>query len=205
MAISIRLADASLPWFDRKRLLGIVLAAVAALLVLFLTRPTPMIPVLVASTDIEPGQPLGSQDVSVRYVESASGLVDGSSLGDLAEWSVRVPILAGEPLLPSLLQAPELIAAPNVVALSLDPGHAVLGRLVAGDRVDVYQTVGGTFDSDVTTDLIASGVYIVEARFDGDGMSSEKVDLLLAVDDELAARIVSADRRGEIDLVRIAP
>ncbi len=205
MAVSVRFADASLPWFDRKRLLGIVLAAVAALLVLVVTRPTPMVPILVASSDIQPGQPLGTQDVTVRYVESSSGLVQGTSLGELADWSVRVPIVAGEPLLPSLLQAPEILAAPNVVALSLAPGHAVLGRLVAGDRVDVYQTVGGAFGADTTTDLIASGVYVVESTFDADGMNRGTVDLLLAVDDDLAARIVSADRRGEIDLVRIAP
>lgn len=205
MAISVRLSEVAVPWFDRRRLFGVVLAAVAALLVLVLTRPAPLVPILVASADIQPGQALTDDDVSVRYVESSTGLVEGASLGELSEWSVRVPIVAGEPLLPSLLQPPEILIAPNVVALSLDPAHAVLGRLVAGDRVDIYQTATGSFDAEATTDLIASDVYIVESRVQTDGINAGSVDLLLAVDDELAARIVAGDRLGEIDLVRVAP
>jgi hypothetical protein len=143
--------------------------------------------------------------VSVRYVESSSGLVEGASLGELEDWTVRVPILAGEPLLASLLQPPEILVAPNVVALSLDPAHAVLGRLVAGDHVDIYQTAGGGIDGNARTELIASDVYVVESRFDVDGINGGSVDLLLAVDDELAVRIVAGDRLGEIDLVRVAP
>lgn len=205
MAISVRLSQVAAPWFDRRRMLGVVLAAVAALLVLVLTRPAQLVPILVASADIQPGQALTDADVSVRYVESSTGLVEGESIGELSEWSVRVPIVAGEPLLPSLLQPPEILIAPNVVALSLDPAHAVLGRLVAGDRVDIYQTVGGSFEAEATTDLIASDVYIVESRVQTDGINAGSVDLLLAVDDELAARIVAGDRLGEIDLVRVAP
>lgn len=205
MAVSVRLSEVAVPWFDRRRLFGLVLAAVAGLLVLMITRPAPVVPILVASGDLQPGQGLTSNDVTVRYVESSSGLVEGASLGELADWSVRVPIVAGEPLLPSLLQPPEILVAPNVVALSLDPAHAVLGRLVAGDRVDVYQTANGGFDVEGRTELIASDVYIVESRIDADGINGGTVDLLLAVDDDLAARIVAADRLGEIDLVRVAP
>jgi len=205
MSISVRLSEVAAPWLDRRRILGIGLAAAAALLVLVITQPEPLVPVLVASGDLQPGQPLTADDISVRYVESSSGLVEGASLGELEDWSLRVPIVAGEPLLPSLLQPPELLIAPNVVALSLDPSHAVLGRLVAGDRVDIYRTTQGGFETEGTTERIATGVYVVEARLADDGINSGSVDLLLAVDDDLAARIVTADRLGEIDLVRVAP
>jgi Flp pilus assembly protein CpaB len=205
MAVSLRLGEVAFPWFDRRRLLGLVLAATAGLLVLMLTQPEPRVPILVASADLQPGHGLTANEVSVRYVESSSGLVEGASLGELEDWTVRVPILAGEPLLASLLQPPEILVAPNVVALSLDPAHAVLGRLVAGDHVDIYQTAGGGIDGNARTELIASDVYVVESRFDVDGINGGSVDLLLAVDDELAVRIVAGDRLGEIDLVRVAP
>lgn len=205
MAISVRLAELSLPTIDRKRVLGIILAAIAALLVLALTRSEAQVPVLVASGDLVAGQALTAQDVTVRYLTSSEGLVEGTGLGDLSEWSLRVPLQAGEPLLPSLLLPPEMLAAPNVIALSLDHSHAVLGRLVAGDRVDVYRTIDGGFDVAPLTELVASGVYVVESRVGVDGLNDDQVDLLLAVDEDLALLIAGSARHGEIDLVRVAP
>lgn len=205
MAISVRLSDVSVGWFDRRRLLGIVLAAVAAFLVLSLTRPAPTVPILVASADIQPGRPLSPDDISVRYVQSSTGLVEGTSLGELVDWSLRVPVFAGEPIIPSLLQPPELQVAPNVVALSLAPSHAVLGQLAAGDRVDIYRTMDGSPSAPGSTELLASDVYVVEATLQVDGIGAGTVDLLLAVDDSLAGEIVAAERLGSIDLVRIAP
>lgn len=205
MALSVRLREVGLPHMDRTRVLGIVLAALAGVLVLMLTRPASSTPILVASSTIQPGQPLSEADVTVRYVENTDGLVVGASLGELEDWTVRVPVQPGEPLVPSLLQAPELLAAPNVVALTLAPAHAVQGRLVAGDRVDVYRTTSGSFEVDGTTELIAESVYVVEATHIDDGIGQADVELLLAVDDALAAVIVAADRLGEINLVRVAP
>ena len=205
MAVGVRNTAVALPTLDRRRVLGIVLAGIAGLLVLLMTRPDPQVAVLVASGDLVAGQPLSSQDLSVRYVADASGLVTGTEVGDLADWSLRVPLTDGEPLLPSLLQPPELLAFPNVIALALDQEHAVLGHLVAGDRVDVYRTTSGGFDGVPVTERVAVGVYVVEARVAEDGLNADRVDLLLAVDEELAALIAGAARSGEIDLVRIAP
>ncbi len=205
MALGIRSRSLTLPSMDRKRVVGIVLAAAAALFVLLLTRPPDRIPILVASMDIPPGQALTADDVVVRYVESSEGLVEGATLGDLASWSLRAPIAAGEPLVPSLLQPPELLEAPNVIALSLDQSHAVLGRLVQGDRVDIYVTIGTGFGDEPVTQLIATGVYVVESRPGGDGIDADRVDLLLAVDADLALTIAGAGRSGAVDLVRVSP
>jgi pilus assembly protein CpaB len=205
MALGIRSASLSMPAIDRKRVVGLALAAIAAMLVLLITRPPDRIPILVASADIAPGQALTASDVAVRYVESADGLVEGSSIGDLESWSLRAPIAEGEPLVPSLLQPPELLETPNVIALSLDESHAVLGRLVPGDRVDVYVTVGSGFDSQPVTQLVATSVYVVESRPGGDGIDSGQVHLLLAVDEELARTIAGAGRSGAVDLVRVSP
>ena len=205
MALGISSHAFSMPSLDRKRAIGVVLAVVTALLVLHLTRPPDRIPILVASADISPGHALTADDVVVRYVQSAEGLVEGSSIGDLATWSLRAPIAEGEPLVPSLLRPPELLEAPNIIALSLDESHAVLGRLVPGDRVDVYVTSADGFGDLATTQLVATRVYVVESRSGGDGLNADRVDLLLAVDEELAQTIAGAVRSGAVDLVRVSP
>jgi len=205
MTIGVRLGSWSIPTLDRRRIIGLVLAAIAALMVLALTRPANQVAVLVAGDDLVAGQPLSEEDVTVRYVANGEGLVVGVSLGDLEDWSLRAPLQSGEPLVPSLLQAPQLAAYPNVIALSLDKEHAVLGNLVAGDRVDVYRTTSHGFDAAPITARVASDVYVIQAAVATDGINSDRVDLLLAVDETLAALIAGAARGGEIDLVRIAP
>ncbi|MEZ5175919.1 MAG: RcpC/CpaB family pilus assembly protein [Acidimicrobiia bacterium] len=206
MAISIRARGWSLPTLDRRRLIGIALAAFAGILVLFLTQPAPRIGVLVAAEDLRPGVPLTSDSVTVRWVSSAEGFVDLDSFDAIENWTLRAPLVAGEPLIPSLLQSPEVSAMPNVIALSLDESHAVLGRIAPGDRVDLYRTsTSGGFDTAPVTELLASRIYVVEARTGETGLDADRVDLLLAVDEDLAAVIAGAARHGEIDLVRVAP
>lgn len=205
MALGISSHALSMPSLDRKRVVGAVLAVITALLVLQLTRPPERTPILIAAADISPGTALTADDVAVRYVQSSDGLVEGSSIGDLATWSLRAPIEAGEPLVPSLLQPPELLEAPNVIALSLDESHAVLGRLMPGDRVDVYVTSSDGFGEQTTTELVATGVYVVESRSGGEGLGADDVNLLLAVDEALAQTIAGAGRSGAVDLVRVSP
>lgn len=205
MATSVRLQEFSIPWFDRRRLIGVALAVVAGLLMLMLTQPEPKVGILVAARDLVPGRALTQDDVSIRYVASSEGLVPGTTLEELSQWSLRAPVDTGEPLTPSNLQPPELLAYPNVIALSLDQAHAVLGRLVAGDRVDIYRTVTAGMGSVPVTDLIATGVYVVESRPILEGINAHQVDLLLAVDGDLARLLASASWGDGIDLVRVAP
>jgi Flp pilus assembly protein CpaB len=205
MAIGVRVGDFALPSVDRRTIIGGVLAAIAALGVLQLTKPPEMTPVLVAGSELQAGQPLGELDIAVRYVESPEGLVIGDTVGDLEEWSLRVPLAEGEPLVASLMQPPELVATPNVIALTLRAENAVLGRIVSGDKVDVYVTSSAAFDSEPTTELLASDVYVVESVTSDSSVDRGRVNVLLAVDDELAARLAAASHSGEIDLVRVAP
>jgi hypothetical protein len=205
MALGVRVRDIALPTVDRRMILGAILAAIAALGVLVLTRPPDRIPVLAAGSDLSAGRPLSELDIEVRYVESSAGLVIGDSVGELGEWSLRVPLEDGEPLLASLLLPPELVATPNVIALSLPPQNAVLGKLVAGDKVDVYLTHADGFEVSQETELLASSVYIVEAVTSESSGSGGRVNVLLAVDDDLAAQLAAASHSGDIDLVRVAP
>ncbi|MGH8934905.1 MAG: SAF domain-containing protein [Acidimicrobiia bacterium] len=191
---------------DRRTLVGLTAAASAALLVLLLTRPGPAVPILVAADDIPAGVPLGETGVETRLVPSAEGLVAGDALGDLSDWTLAVPLRAGEPLLPSLLRPPERQAAPDVMALALEESHAAFGRVDSGDLVDLYVTWPPAADQPSRTELLAAAVYVVEAQPGGSGPGGRpELALLVAVDDTLAGQLASALRGGEIDLVRVGP
>jgi Flp pilus assembly protein CpaB len=205
MALGLSVRDIALPSIDRRMIIGGILAATAALGVLQLTKPPERIPILVAGADLAAGQPLSELDISVRYVASSTGLVEGDSVGDLGEWALSSPLESGEPLIASLLQPPELVSTPNVIALSLASENAVLGRLTAGDKVDVYVTSASAFDADAITVLLASDVYVVEAMTSEATVDRGRVNILLAVGDDLAAQLASASHTGDIDLVRVAP
>jgi Flp pilus assembly protein CpaB len=205
MALGLSVRDIALPSIDRRMIIGGILAAIAAVGVLQLTKPPERIPILVAGADLAAGQPLSELDISVRYVASSTGLVEGDSVGDLGEWALSSPLESGEPLIASLLQPPELVSTPNVIALSLASENAVLGRLTAGDKVDVYVTSASAFDADAITVLLASDVYVVEAMTSEATVDRGRVSILLAVGDDLAAQLASASHTGDIDLVRVAP
>lgn len=203
MAIGVRPAAWSVPRIERKYLAAGILAAASAVLVLVLTQPPQKTAILVAGSDIPAGVALAVADVDVRMVESADGLVVGDSVGELGDWSLAAPLGEGEPLLASLLRAPEVVASPNLLALALDPEHAVLGFLGAGDVVDVYLTTDSVHDGATETRRVASSVYIVEASVSEDPVDRGRVHILVAVDDDLAPILTSASRNGTIDLVKV--
>lgn len=191
--------------FDRRALLGLLLALGAGALVLVLTRPSPTVPVLVAEGPLPAGVPLGSLPVGVRRLPDTEGLVEAASPDTLADWTLAAPLAAGEPLLPSLLRPPERRDRPQVLALSLTRDRAVLGELQAGDLVDVYVTID-PLDEPASARLVAADLYVVAAGPAPGGIAgSERIDLLLAVDDALAVALVGARREGEIELVRVSP
>jgi len=205
MAISLEdLRQIPLPAVAPRTMLGIGLAAVAALLVLVVTRPAPTVPILVAGADLPAGTPLSELEIDVRSVQSAAGLVAGDEVGELEGWVLGAPISAGEPLLPSQLRPPEVLAAPDALAVELPAAHAVLGQLGAGDRVDVYATTSLPGEPTETT-LIASAVYILEARTIESTTSQDRVELLLAVDRATARAVTSAMHAGDVDLVKVGP
>lgn len=190
--------------FDKRILLGLLLAVAAGALVLVITRPIPTVAILVAEGPLPAGVALEGLPVGVRRVPTAAGLVAGETPADLAGWTLAVPLAEGEPLLPSLLRPPERRARPDVLALSLERDRAVLGELQAGDLVDLYVATDG-IDGPPVSRLVASGLYVITAGPAPGGIAgSERIDLLVAVDDALAATLVSARHEGEIDLVRVS-
>ena len=204
MAVRAWPSSVSLPAIDRRLLVGALLATLSAALVLVLTRPPETTPVLVAGGSLPAGTPLGELPVTVREVEDAAGLVVGTTLGELDAWVLTVPLSEGEPLIPSILRPPQVIVAPNVIALSLEPQHAVLGNLGPGDLVDVYVTTSGGPEGGAT-ERVASDVYVISAEIASETVARGDVDVLLAIDDELALTLASAGRSDGVDLVKVEP
>ncbi len=202
MAIGVRTHGISIPTPDTRTLVGIGLAAVAALLVLWMTRPVPTTPILVAGADLPAGTPISELDLVVRYAQDATGMVTGDSPGELSNWVLVAPLAAGEPLLPSLLRPPEVQTAPDLLALDIARSHAVLGQIDPGDRVDIYASTSQVGQPSETR-LIAASVYVVDASVAESSVNDDRVQLLLAVDDELAATLTAAMNGGDLDLVRV--
>lgn len=202
MAVGVRVRGLSIPRPNVRTLVGVGLAASAALLVLWMTRPAPTTPVLVAGSDLRAGTPLSQLDVAVRHVTNTDGLVAGNEVGELSSWVLVAPLTAGEPLVPSLLRPPEVQAAPDLLALEIDSSHAVLGRIDPGDRVDVYSSTSRPGES-AETSLVAAGVFVVDAAVAESSVGGDQIQLLLAVDADLAAALTKAKYGGELDLVRV--
>ena len=189
--------------FDRRTAIGLALALAAGALAFAATRPAGTVPVLVAEGPLPAGVPLETLAVGVRRVPDATGLTAGDDPAALAGWTLSTPLAAGEPLVPSLLRPPGRDARPDVLALSLDRDRAVLGDLLAGDRIDVYVTPADTGEGGPAR-LAAAGVYVVSAGPGPAGLGGEgRVDLLLAVDEALAAALVTARHEGDLAVVRV--
>ncbi|MGI9584917.1 MAG: RcpC/CpaB family pilus assembly protein [Acidimicrobiia bacterium] len=194
-----------LPNLDRRMIVSGLLAAVAAVIVLVMTQPPERVPVLVAGSDLPAGTALADLDIEIRYVEAAEGMVEGTSVGDLGPWMLATSVGEGEPLLPSLLRPPAMTSAPNLLAITLGAEHAVLGQLHPGDIVDVYVTSSPSPTKSHSTELVAADVYVVSAVIADDAVRRGDVDILLAVNDDLAALLTAAARTGGIDLVKVGP
>ncbi len=185
---------------DRRTWLGIALAATAALLTLSISKPAPTVDVVFAGEDLPAGVRLADLTLVTRQLPASFGMLNEQDLDAVGEWTLAEPIGQDEPVLPSLLRAPALAENPDLFALAVDPSHAVLGRISAGDYVDVYVTWK---DDDITT-RIAEGLYVVEARTDDDGFGDGEVQMLLAVDRDRAELLTHAVRTGDVDIVKRA-
>lgn len=182
---------------DLRLVVAAGLALVTGVGIHTVTRPQPAIPVLVAGADLPPGVPLSELTTEVRSMTPNPGLVAAADATDLADYTLAVPLTLGDPLLASVLVAPPG-SRPDVAALTLDRAHAVQGDLRAGDRVDIYVS------DQAGSSLLAAGVLVVSATTASGGFDDGAVALLVAVDRQLAQRLLEAMHAAELDLVRRA-
>lgn len=178
------------------------LAAVGTFLAYAGATADDSIGVLVATRALAPGETIAPGDVEVVSVElpaSVRGLfgdVD-AALGR----QVAAPVGAGEFLLASATVARADADDSLEIAVSLPASRAV-GRLQAGERVDVFSTWGSE-----VTELIAVDARVLEVS---GGASSglggnDPVRVRLAVDDFAQVEaLVHAQAAGDLTMVRAA-
>jgi Flp pilus assembly protein CpaB len=201
--VSERLA--ALPTIDRRTALAIAAGFASALLVLALTAPPSLTAVLVADGPLPAGTALGDLPVTYRNVDNTDGLIVGSDIGELADWTLVTPLAEGEPLLVSLIQPPQQVTAPQQMALAIPATQAVLGEIQAGDTVDILVTRSAGVGSEATTEVLARDVYVISAVLAESTAFGDELRLLLAVTDQLAVDLANASYAGNLDLIKVNP
>lgn len=176
------------------------LAAVGTFLAYADATADDTIEVLVAARDLTPGQTITADDVALVPVELPGqvrglfGAVDAAIGRQLA-----ANVEAGELLNVSATVVPLEGEETLEVAISVPAGRAV-GRLRAGERVDVFSTWGSE-----VTQLIAVDARVVEVRgSSSEGLGgSDSVTVRLAVADfGQVEALVHAQAAGDITMVR---
>mgnify|MGYP001477074027 CR=1 FL=1 len=159
--------------------------------------------VVVARSALRVGQTIGADDLALAEVDL--GRSEVPVFGDVEDVVGRValgPVDEGGLVQPASVSADARLPRLHEVAITVPRSHVAVGRLKAGERVDVFVT-----HEDLTR-TVARGAQVVELGSD-DGStltSSRDVTVVVAVPGgrEVAA-IVHALRTGEVTLVRSAP
>jgi hypothetical protein len=160
------------------------------------------VPVLVATQDLVPGQPLTSELVEVQNVRLEHG-VDTYLTGEVGSGYVVVrPVGRGE-LLPSAAISPAAeVPEVRYVTLPLDAAELPHG-ISSGDVVDVWTT---PLDDGPAATLLLPAVSVTAASASGGGFAdaSRQAQVTLAItgDDlhDITAQLVAAARAGRVYL-----
>lgn len=176
------------------------LAAVGTFLAYTSANADDTIDVLIAARDLSPGQTIAARDVELVPVE-LPGEVRGlfGTVDAAVGRQVAAPVAAGEFLLASATVEPVDGAETLEIAISLPASRAV-GRLRAGERVDVFSTWGSE-----VTELIAVDARVLEVGGGSDsslgGGETVTVRLALADFSQIEA-LVHAQAAGDITMIR---
>jgi hypothetical protein len=163
------------------------------------------VPVLVATEDLVPGQPLTSELVEVQNVRLEHG-VDTYLSGEVGSGYVVVrPVGRGE-LLPSAAIGPAAeVPEVRYVTLPLDAAELPHG-ISPGDVVDVWTT---PLDDGPAATLLLPAVSVTAASAGGGGFAdaSRQAQVTLAItgDDlhDITAQLVAAARAGRVYLAAL--
>lgn len=160
------------------------------------------IEVLVAARDLRSGDVIGRDDVALVPVELPSqvrGLF--GSVDAAVGRQVVGPVGEGEFLQASSTTRPVDGEESLEIALAL-PGSRAVGRLVPGERVDIFSTWGGA-----VTELVAVDARVLEVSGGAEALLSggEQVVVRLAVTDfaQIEA-LVHAQAAGDLTMIRSA-
>ena len=161
------------------RRIALVFAVVMALLVvLVLTQSAPSSYVLVVSKQIQPLTSLSTDNVAIVKVDNKAienGALTSSNAADLKaiynstfnSKKVNVQMFKNQQLHKEYI-APDLLIDEQLISLSVKSGDAVVGKINAGDFVDVWAGM-----SNGPVSLVASNIQVYSL-----GLSQEQLDSL---------------------------
>ncbi|MFP5255654.1 MAG: SAF domain-containing protein [Acidimicrobiia bacterium] len=156
--------------------------------------------VVVASTDLRPGQVIDPEDLDLVRAELPGSIDVFANADDLVGRVVLGPIGTGELVQAAAVsQDRPLVERQREVAVTLPRDQVAVGRLRVGDRVDLFVT------GDVRTTVVVQGAPVVHlVADDGSGLSAGRdVRLVVALEQDAAvAALVHALRTGEVTVVR---
>ena len=160
------------------------------------------IEVLIAARDLRPGETISARDVRVVGVDLPGDVRGLFGAVDAAVGrQVVAPVDAGEFLQASATATTPAGGESLEIVLAL-PGNRAVGRLQAGERVDVFSTWGGA-----VTELVAVDARVLEVN-GGSGpllSSGEQVVVRLALTDFAQVEaLVHAQAAGDITMIRSA-
>lgn len=193
--------------------------AVAASLVALAPEREERIRVLVAARDLPAGTLLSGADLTAASA-SRSLLPAGAvrEVDSVAGSRLAIPLLAGSPLLETMVIGPGLLAGtpPGTVAVPLRLNDAQTASLLrAGQRVDVVLTEGNGFETPVTSRVLARGLAVLWTAAHTDALgqdpwgaagNSDQVGLIVvAAGSEIAQSLSSAPQRGTLAVVLVNP
>lgn len=224
---------------NRRRLLIIVTATLLALFGLFVIvayvnsaeeralEGTTLVPVLVATDEIDAATPASELGSVVTTAEVPERLVQSDAITDLGSVGRQLttsPIRAGEQIVERQFGAADEVQGPSaqieegkeIVSIALEPQRAVGGQVAAGDLVSVIVSVkeaevanesdtSATSTVKDTTGVVLSGVPVTAVTGGVAGESAEAADLVtvfLEVDGADAERIVFGMEHGSVWLTQ---
>ncbi len=179
----------------------IAVAAVGAFVAAERSGRAPTDPIVVAADTIREGEVLEADDL--RVVDGALPDVAAAGTFGAAEPLVgRVaigPIAEGEVVQAGSVTDHRVAGGLHEVAVTLPRAQIAVGRLKAGERVDVFVT----YDDRTTT--VVRGAEVVEiGADDSESLTSDReITLVVAVPDgDAVAAVVHALRTGDVTVVR---
>lgn len=193
-------------WFSVRMIVGVLIVLVSVVAgVRVISAADQTVPVLVATADLVPGQPLTSELVEVQNVRLEHG-VDTYLTGEVGSGYVVVrPVGRGE-LLPGAAISPAAeVPEVRYVTLPLDAAELPHG-ISPGDVVDVWTT---PLDDGPAATLLLPAVSVTAASAGGGGFAdaSRQAQVTLAItgDDlhDVTAQLVAAARAGRVYLAAL--
>ncbi|MFF5791515.1 Flp pilus assembly protein CpaB [Paeniglutamicibacter sp. NPDC012692] len=175
--------------------------------------------VLVAGRDLPAGTLLADSDLALAPVSRS--LLPAGGFGTtepVAGSRLAIPLLAGSPLLGTMLIGPGLLAGtpPGTVAVPLRLDDAQTATLLrAGQRVDVVLTEGNGFETSVTSRVLARGLAVLwtgaqpdaaqQGPWGASGSGDEAGLIVVAAGSGIAESLSAAPQRGKLAVVLVNP